>query len=110
MKLDAALYVHILLLFACISFLPRANGLVQSQPKKRPIIPSNTKKHDKPSLAEEPTQIDSKIVPFSKGSRNVLFGVVRLSSKAALAAVKITKGTLKSSVDLIAGDLISGKK
>jgi hypothetical protein len=99
MKLSFGLYT--VLIFVFVVYLPLVNGMIKTA-KKRVITPGRMK-GTTPNAVQESKLSDNKIVPISKGSRNILYSMVKLSSRAAVAAVKATKGTLKSSVDLIAG-------
>jgi hypothetical protein len=101
MKLSFGLYT--VLVFVFVVYLPLVNGMIKTAAKKRPVITPGRMKGTTPNAVQESKLSDNKIVPISKGSRNILYSMVKLSSRAAVAAVKATKGTLKSSVDLIAG-------
>ena len=101
--------IYTLFLFIVVFHSFTAESAMKKPTSKIILTPGRTKQTPKISSTRDnkPNEIlpaSNKIIPVNKKSGNIVLKMAKLSTKAAVTALKLTKGTLKSSVDLLAGN------
>ena len=105
MRKDICKQMRLILIFIMVLLSNQVDSLVKKSTIKKKITPSLkiNKRNDDPKTPS--LSSNRQIIPAPKGSQGLIYKIAMVSSKAAVTAARLTSGTVKSSVDLLVGNM-----